>query len=132
MADAVVVFNEVMYHPPNTETNLEWFELHNQLAVDVDISEWAITGGVQYTFPNGTVIKGRGYAVVAVSPSSLAAATGLTGIYGPYTNRLGNNGDVIRLRNNSGRLMDELAYGVDDDWPICLRPCTSGRYGLCP
>ncbi|HZI75113.1 MAG TPA: hypothetical protein VFD73_14020, partial [Gemmatimonadales bacterium] len=46
-ADAVVVFNEVMYHPANTETNFEWLELHNQLAVDVDISEWSIAGGVQ-------------------------------------------------------------------------------------
>ncbi len=118
LADAVVVFNEVMYHPANTETNFEWVELHNQLAVDVDISEWSVSGGIQFTFPVGSVIKGRSYAVLAIAPDKLAAATGLTGIYGPYTNRLSNNGDVLRLRNNSGRLMDELSYGVDDAWPV--------------
>ncbi len=118
LADAVVVFNEIMYHPATTETNFEWVELYNELAVDVDVSEWSISGGINYTFPVGSVIKGRSYAVVAISPAQLAAATGLTGVYGPYTNRLSNNGDVIRLRNNSGRLMDEVSYGVDDSWPI--------------
>ena len=37
-ADSVVVFNEVMYHPLEREAELEWVELHNQMAVDVDIS----------------------------------------------------------------------------------------------
>jgi hypothetical protein len=50
-ADAVVVFNEIMYHPATSEPFMEWVELRNQLAVDVDISEWSLAGGIQYTFP---------------------------------------------------------------------------------
>jgi len=120
LADAVIVFNEVMYHPATNEMKLEWVELHNQLAVDVDISDWTITGGINYTFPSNSIISGRGYVVIAISPADLAASTGLNNIRGPFTGRLGNNGDTLRLRNNSQRILDEVTYGAgaDDDWPV--------------
>src|SRR5437868_3807602 len=35
-ADPAVVFNEIMYHPATNEANLEWVELYNQMAVDMD------------------------------------------------------------------------------------------------
>src|SRR6185503_20976603 len=60
-ADSVVVFNEIMYHPATNEPGLEWVELYNQNAVDVDLSGWRLTGGIDYTFANGTVIRGGGY-----------------------------------------------------------------------
>jgi len=116
--DAVVVFNEVMYHPATNEPAMEWVELRNQLAVDVDISDWSLDGGIQYRFPSNTIVKGRGFLVVALLPSALGALTGQTNIYGPFAGRLGNNGDTLRLLNNSGRLMDELAYGIEAEWPV--------------
>jgi hypothetical protein len=36
-ADATLVFNEIMYHPATNEPAMEWVELYNQLAVDVDV-----------------------------------------------------------------------------------------------
>ena len=38
LADSTVVFNEIMYHPATNEPALEWIELHNQMAVSMDIS----------------------------------------------------------------------------------------------
>src|SRR5260221_7543617 len=58
-ADTVVVFNEIMYHPATNEPNMEWIELHNQEAVDVDISGWSITGGINYSFASNTIVRGR-------------------------------------------------------------------------
>ena len=43
LADSVVVFNEVHYHPVEREAELEWVELHNQMAVDVDLSGWYLS-----------------------------------------------------------------------------------------
>jgi len=117
-ADTVVVFNEIMYHPPTNEAALEWVELKNQMAVDVDISGWSIAGGIQYTFPSNTIVRGRSLFVVAASPDTLAAATGLANVRGPFTGRLSNNGDVLQLVNTSGRVVDEVSYGVDGDWPV--------------
>ncbi|MBI1840619.1 MAG: lamin tail domain-containing protein, partial [Verrucomicrobia bacterium] len=75
-ADSIVVFNEVMFHPTGNEALGEWLELHNQNAVDVDISGWSLTDGVDFVFPEGTIIKGRGYLVVASDVAGFAAANG--------------------------------------------------------
>ncbi len=116
-ADSVVVFNEIHYHPDSQEAQREYLELHNQMAVDVDMSGWEITGGVNYTFPAGTVIPGRGYLVVALNPAGVQAAYGAGTVLGPWTGRLSNSGEALRLRDNSNRIMDELEYGTDNKWP---------------
>ena len=117
LADSVVVFNEIMFHPAINEPAMEWVELHNQNSVNVDLSGWKLTGGIDYTFPDGTVIRGGGHLVVAVSPATLVAATGATNVLGPFTGRLSNNGEELRLRDLNNRLMDSVSYGVDGEWP---------------
>lgn len=117
-ADSVVVFNELMYHPPTNEAEMEWLELHNQMAVPVDLSGWSLSGGIGYTFAEGTVLAGGGYLVIASSPATLMGATGLTNVLGPFTGRLANEGEQVDLRNRSQRLMDSVNYGVDGDWPV--------------
>ena len=44
--DAVVTFQEIHYNPPVTQ-DAEWIELHNQMAVNIDISGWKFTNGVE-------------------------------------------------------------------------------------
>ena len=115
-ADSVVVFNEIMYHPPENEAALEWFELYNQMAVDVDLSNWTVLGGVTYEIPDGTVIPGGGFLVIARDPAALAAATGFAGALGPFAGRLENDGERLDLLNRAGRVMDSLRYDDGEDW----------------
>jgi hypothetical protein len=81
--DSVVVFNEIRYHPADSDPAGEWIELHNQMAIDVDLSAWHIEDGVNITFPEGTVIPGGGYLLVAANPAGLQAASGRSGEQGP-------------------------------------------------
>lgn len=117
-ADCVVTFNELMYHPAGDRAPTEWIELHNQMAVDVDLSDWRLDGGVAYRFPRGTVIRTGAYLLVAADPAALQAATGLENILGPFTGALANEGERLILRNLNGRLMDELTYGDQPPWPV--------------
>ncbi len=117
-ADVTVVFNEVMYHPQTNESAFEWVELHNQMAVDLDISGWSLAKAVDFTFPQGTAIAAGGFLVVALSPTNIAAVFGITNVIGPFAGRLGNSGDTIELRNNNQRLMDSVTYGPKGDWPV--------------
>src|SRR5262249_29114549 len=117
-ADSVVVFNEVMYHPATNEPALEWVELYNQNAVDVDLSGWRLSDGIDYTFPSGSIIRGGGYLVVSISPETLRAVASITNVLGPFTGRLSNSGEEIDLRDLNGRRMDSLHYGVDGVWPV--------------
>ena len=116
--DTVVVFNEIHYHPAGVENRThEFVELHNQQSVRVDLSEWRISGGIDFEFPRGTVVEPGGYLVVAPDPAVLQAA-GVGGVLGPYTGFLNNGGEVIRLRNNNDRIMDEIDYRDRAPWPV--------------
>ncbi len=117
-ADATLVFNEIMYHPATNEPAMEWVELYNQMAVDLDVSGWRLIGDIGYTFPAGSRVRGRGFIVVAINPAALAAATGLTNVVGPFTNRLSNSGGTLRLRNNNDRVLNEVVYGTEGEWPV--------------
>jgi hypothetical protein len=117
--DSTVVFNEIMYNPlDDPNDGLEWIELHNQLAVDMDISDWHLEGGVDYTFPDGTIVPGKGYLVVAANPDLLKSETNFGGAIGPFTGRLSNGGEELRLINNDGRRMNVIDYGDSGDWPV--------------
>ena len=98
--DSVVVFNEIHYHPENGNSALEYVELYNQLAVEIDISNWRIDGDIDFDFPEGTIIPSHGYLVIAKDPSAWAAATGSSDILGPFNRSLSNSGDTITLYNN--------------------------------
>jgi len=117
-ADSIIQFNELMYHPAGNEPELEWVELLNALSYDMDISGWELDGGIEYTFPIGTTIPSEGYLVIAKSPAALETQLGITNAFGPFEGQLSNGGESIRLENNSGRDMDELAYGDGGDWPV--------------
>ncbi len=110
-ADSVVVFNEIQYHPWDP-LEAEWIEFHNQMAVDVDLSGWRLRGGADFDFPAGTVIAAGGYLLVSSDGAQPAGALG------PWAGNLSNGGEQLRLRNNSGRLMDEVDYGDRGVWPI--------------
>ncbi|MGY8690172.1 MAG: lamin tail domain-containing protein, partial [Verrucomicrobiales bacterium] len=114
--DSVIVFNEIHVQPSSEGS--EWIELHNQMAVDVDISGWRLRGGVHYDFPASTVIGGGDYLVIAADPSN---PPDIDHVLGPFSGRLDNAGDTLRLEDRSTlgtvpgglarhRLMDEITY----------------------
>ncbi len=114
--DSTTVFNEVMYHPA-VAGEAEWIELHNEMAINMDLTGWRISGGVNFTMPANTVIPAGGFLVVASDPAALQSATGLTGILGPWIGSLDNGGESVRLRNMIGREMDALDYNDGGSWP---------------
>lgn len=109
--DSVVVINEIHYHPVNGGET-EWIELRNQQGVDVNMSRWSITGGINFTFPDDFTLAGGGHLVIASNPAQIPGALG------PFTGNLNNAGERIRLRNQNGRIMDEVEYSDSGDWPV--------------
>jgi hypothetical protein len=117
-ADTTLVFNEIMYHPATNETVLEWVELYNQMAVDLDIGGWRLDGDVEYTFPTNSRIAGRSYIIVAFFPPAMFASTSQTNIVGPFLHRLNNGSGHLVLRNQNGRQIDEVNYETSGEWPV--------------
>ncbi|MEM7386119.1 MAG: lamin tail domain-containing protein, partial [Verrucomicrobiota bacterium] len=111
-SDSVVVFNEVMFHPLSGAREEEWIELHNQMTVDVDLSDWEISGGVYYRIPSGTILEGGGYLVIARDPATIPNALG------PFEGKLDRGGDLLELRTPTQRLMNRLAFDDEAPWPV--------------
>ncbi len=109
-SDAVVTFNEIHYHPASAQ-EAEWIELHNQMSIRVDLSGWRLTGGIQFEFPEGTVVEPGSFTVVQ------GAGNPLENALGPFDGQLDNGGETISLRDRNHRLMDQLAYRDDRAWP---------------
>ena len=116
--DSGVVFNEIMYHPAGENPTLEWVELANQMCVDIEISDWKLDGAISYTFPEGTIIPAEGFIVIAADPIGLRDAYGVQNALGPYAGLLANDGEEIRLLNNSGRLLNSIDYNDAAPWPL--------------
>jgi hypothetical protein len=116
-APGSIGFTELLYDPGD-DPELEWLELHNPMALDMDVSGWSVEDGVSWTFAEGTVVPAGGYLVVAADPALLADEAGFSGALGPYEGRLADGGERVELWNNGGRLIDSVAYGDDDPWPV--------------
>ena len=114
--DSIVTINELHYNPAAPEGGgsaaaPEWMELHNPMSIRVDLGGWSVRGGVNYVFPDGTVMEPGGYLVVSATAGVPAGAIG------PLAGRLNNDGEEIRLHERWGRMMDRVDYRKSGEWP---------------
>ncbi|MES2705658.1 MAG: lamin tail domain-containing protein [Verrucomicrobiota bacterium] len=108
--DSVVTFNELHYHPQDPAAP-EWVELHNQMSIRVNLGGWTIRGGIDYQFPENTVLEAGAKLVVSAMAGTPAGALG------PFTGKLDNKGEEVTLHERWGRLMDRITYTDADPWP---------------
>ena len=113
-----LVVSELMYHPTDAGGTLEFIELYNNRAVFEDLTNYAFTNGIQYVFELGTTIGPKGYLVVARDPAALEAAYGISGVKGPFTGLLDNDGERIELSNGGGGIVISLRYDDEQPWPV--------------
>lgn len=134
-ATSTLVINEVQYHPASGDAAEEFVEIHNRGSNAVNLGQWRLSGGVDFTFPAGTSLTAGGYLVVAKDKVRLLAAhTNLNpaAVLGDFSGQLANSGDVVRLdkpddlvsTNQSGQrvtnqihiVVDEVAYLTGGRW----------------
>lgn len=114
---AALVINEIHVAPDVKTELVEFVELVNPDAAEVDLSGWTLAGGVDFAFPLGARIPPGGYVVVGENPAALQQKFGVVNAFGPWTGRLSNRGERIMLRNAAGALIDEVEYQVGFPWP---------------
>ena len=119
-----VVINEIHYDPDVKTELVEFIELHNTTAADIDLAGWYFTDAISYQFPVGSILPARGYIIVAQDPiyistkwSSGRFIVSPRLLFGPYDGKLGNNGDRIILYNANGDQIDKVDYQLGFPWP---------------
>ena len=117
LANGSVAINEIYYKPADKTSPEEFVELHNRGPVAVNLAGWRFTQGIDYTFPQGTVLEPGGYLVVAEDPARLKAVFA-AGALGPYSGRLANDGERLVLRDRQGDAADAVEYRSEFPWPV--------------
>lgn len=116
-----VVINEFNYDPIDMGEDAgslrEFIELHNPGPDAVDLSGYAFTEGIQFTFPDGASIGSGAYIVVARVPSDSYWRGASYPVFGPYEGKISNGGEELELRRADGSLVEWLIYDDDLPWP---------------
>ena len=112
-----VVINEVMFNPPGDHRSGEYIELYNRGDTEVDLTGWRFVEGVNFAFPSGTIIKPGKFLVIAADVQYMSRVYKLESLLGNYRGELSNPGELLRLEDAYGNLVDELDYMNHGDWP---------------
>jgi Lamin Tail Domain/CotH kinase protein len=131
-----VVINELHTNPDLDTELVEFVELYNSGAADIDLSGWHFSEGVFYTFPDGAVLPAGDHVIVAQDPLHIQAkwssgryALSEDAVFGPFAGKLANEGERIVLRNADGAIADEVAYQLGFPWPTVGDPVPTDRPG---
>jgi hypothetical protein len=115
-SDLIIDFGQIEFNPSSGDQAQEFIQLVNPNPFAADISGWKIEGGVSFTFKPGTVIPSNG--TIYVTPDARAFRSRTTGprggqglfVVGGYEGRLSARGETLRLLNETGGLIQSIAY----------------------
>ncbi|MDP7496852.1 MAG: lamin tail domain-containing protein, partial [Roseibacillus sp.] len=114
---AAPVINEIHYNNDVNYIPNEFVEIYNPGPGSADLSGWQITGGVEFLFPESTLLDEGAYLVVAENPSTLNAEFQIDAL-GPYSGGLSGEGETVDLVDSSGERIDRVNFDKDFPWPI--------------
>jgi hypothetical protein len=133
---SAVIINEIHYNPYVKTELVEFVELYNAGATDIDISGWYFSNGISYKFEQGTILSADGYLIVAQSPDHILAKWSVimggiqsSLVFGPFEGKLKNEGERIELCDTDGQTIDEVDYQLGFPWPTVGDPVPKDEPG---
>ena len=158
-----VVISEVHYNPDTgavDDDDFEFVEIYNPTGTTVDLTDWRIRKGIDYDFPDGTLLPSA--AALVIVPFDTSDVDKLTAfrdrygldtsvtLLGGYSGQLDDDGERVRLQRPDTppaaepeyipRLLeDEVRYYNQLPWPTeadgsgqSLNRAANGRWGNNP
>ena len=115
-----IVINEINYHAADELDTGDWVELYNPNDVSVDLSGWNFRDDDDdhsFVLPGGTLIEPRGFLVLCRDGAALESLLGVSCV-GDFDFGLRNSGELVRLFDRDGLLVDSVTYQDDSPWPV--------------
>ena len=120
-ANAALVVTEVMYHAAPDGAipadSLDFIEFHNNGATDVDLSNVFFAEGLNYSFPNGTMLAPGNYIVLVNSLPEFQMKYLATGVFDEYGGQLRNSGERLTIVDGTDTLIN-FRYNDNLPWPV--------------
>lgn len=112
------VIRSIAYLSGSNPEITEYIELFNPGALTVNLSGYRFTKGIEYTFPENTLLMPGENLFVAFDSTLVLPKNENTKVYQWTAGRLANEGEIIRLESSSGIVIDQVHYNLDDSWPV--------------
>ncbi len=121
-----VVINEINYDSSPSFDTEDWIELYNNTENDIDISNWVLRDKKdkdKFIFPQNTIITKKDYLVICRDTVAFVKYFTkenylLRNYMGDFNFGLSSKGEMVRLTNASGEMIDSLIYDDVSPWPI--------------
>ncbi len=114
-----IVINEINYHSADDLDTGDWVELYNPNDASVDLSGWNFQDDDDdhsFVLPGGTLIEPRGFLVLCRDGAALESLLGVSCV-GDFDFGLRNSGELVRLFDSDGLLVDSFTYLDESPWP---------------
>jgi hypothetical protein len=124
-----VLINEIMFYAGVPDG--EYLELFNSSTnTTFDLSGWQVNG-LNYTFPNGSVILPRTFLVLARNRSVFSFAYGnAVPVFDEYDGDFQHDGETISLVTANNVIVDRVRYEGALPWPATAASGTGSSYQL--
>jgi hypothetical protein len=118
---ADVMITEINYNSADNFDPEDWIELYNPSADEVDLSAWIFKDSNDdhvFTFPESTSLEPRQLLVLCRDTTAFLRCFPDVEYYtGNMDFGLSGDGELIRLYDGNGDLVDSLTYDDDPPWP---------------
>lgn len=118
---AGAVINEINYNSADAFDPGDWVELHNPTGLELDLGGWQFKDEVDdhvFTLPPGTSLPAGGYLVLCENLAAFSAFfPGVAGAMGDLGYGLSGGGELLRLFDAAGTLIDDVEYDDAPPWP---------------
>jgi PKD repeat protein len=137
--NAPIVMTEINYKSPLGGTDsLEFIELYNNGSQPVNLTNYAFTRGIEYTFPSMT-LNPQAYLLIGKSTYQLNNTYGVPALQWNAGSALSNGGEAVVLKDLYGFVVDSVSYLPVMPWDTMangrgpsLELCDPGSNNLLP
>jgi len=116
-----IVINEINYNSEDSFDTKDWVELYNTGNQPVNLSNWKFKdsdGDHIFIIPSNTMIRAEAFLIMCREADAFSSYfPDVTNIVGDFDFGLSSDGELLRLCDAQGNLVDSLIYGVQSPWP---------------
>ena len=121
LPDSSIVINEINYHSSDDFDPGDWVELFNSTGESVDIGQWVFKDEDDdhiFILPENTILETGEYLVLCNDSASFTSLFPDVGNFvGEIDFGFSGGGELLRLFDAGGTLVDTVLYDDSDPWP---------------
>ena len=116
-----VVINEINYHSSDEFNPEDWLELHNPTNETIAMGLWIFKDDNSnvFTFPEDILLQSGHYLVLCKNTDTFSQLfPSVLNAIGDFGFGLSGDGELLRLFDSNGQLVDQVEYNDIAPWPI--------------